>query len=466
MMSFSENVKKIKNSKAVSVIKKILESKFFPFISAAVILFGYYFSLDLLNIYYVAICILLVLLFLDDSTPIIGIFLFMNIILSKEHSPAININGSEYLYQPEVLSQIIAVVALLIVIVLIKIAIAIKNKQFKFSPMFFGLAVLFVALLLNGIFAEGYSYGYFLFGLAVAASFLGIFMYGACTITPNKETYEKIAWAFIAMSLTMIIELVVAYLTTEDLIVDGVIVRGRLTYGWGVYNTMGMLLTMSLPAAFYLAGRYKYGWLFTIYAIIVFIANWFSMSRQAMIGSTIIFVLCTIVLLVKGRNKLINFAVIIAVIAALAIYISVCWDQVSTLFSSILAALDTGSGRTILYEQALENFAKYPIFGIGFCSPETTDYAGELVFPLTYHDTILQFLGSCGAVGLFAYGLHRAQTVISYVKNITVERTFVALTILALLIVSIFDNHLFHFFPTLVYSMLVAVMVNSEKLKD
>jgi O-antigen ligase len=190
------------------------------------------------------------------------------------------------------------------------------------------------------------------------------------------------------------------------------------------------------------------------------------MSRQAMIGSTIIFVLCTIVLLVKGRNKLINFAVIIAVIAALAIYISVCWDQVSTLFSSILAALDTGSGRTILYEQALENFAKYPIFGIGFCSPETTDYAGELVFPLTYHDTILQFLGSCGAVGLFAYGLHRAQTVISYVKNITVERTFVALTILALLIVSIFDNHLFHFFPTLVYSMLVAVMVNSEKLKD
>jgi hypothetical protein len=82
-----------------------------------------------------------------------------------------------------------------------------------------------------------------------------------------------------------------------------------------------------------------------------------------------------------------------------------------------------------------------------------------------YHDTLLQFLGACGAVGLFAYGVHRSQTVISYVKNITVERTYIALTILALLLVSLFDNHLFYIFPTLTYSMIVAVMVNSEKLK-
>jgi hypothetical protein len=291
-------------------------------------------------------------------------------------------------------------------------------------------------------------------------------MYGACTIKPSKETFVKIAWAFVAMSLTMIIELIVAYATTENIIVDGMIDRGKLTYGWGVYNTMGMLLTMSLPAVFYLAGKYKYGWLFTIYAIVVFVANWFSMSRQAMIGSTVMFILCVVVLFVKGKNKAINFALVAAFVIGLTAYLTIWWDDASKLFSSILAALDTGSGRTILYDLALENFAKYPLFGIGFYQPESTIYAGALVYPLTYHDTIFQFLGSCGAVGLFVYGVHRAQTVVSYAKNITIERTFVAFTILALLIVSIFDNHLFHFFPTLVYSMLVAVLVNSEKLKD
>jgi O-antigen ligase len=465
MMNIKESWVKLKSSKPACVLKTVLESKYFPFITMAVILFGYYMGLDLLNFYYIGISMLLMMLLCDDTTPIIGVFLFMNIMVSRQNSPTKTINSSEYIYQPAIFSQIVIICCVLIIGVIVRIAFAVARKQLKITPIFIGLLALTAALLLNGLFAEGYSYTYLVYALCVAATFTVIYMFGACSIKPTQETFIKIAYAFIAMSIAMIIELSVAYATYENIIVDGVINRGRLTYGWGVYNTMGMLLTISLPAPFYLATKYKYGWLFTIYALIEFLACWFCMSRQAMLGSSIIFILCLVYLFVYAKNKVVHISIVSAFGLGLIIYLSVAWNHVSVMFSSILNALSTGSGRTVLYQEALDNFAKYPIFGIGFYLPQVTDYVGSNIMPLMYHDTLLQFLGACGAVGLFAYGVHRSQTVISYVKNITVERTYIALTILALLLVSLFDNHLFYIFPTLTYSMIVAVMVNSEKLK-
>lgn len=58
---------------------------------------------------------------------------------------------------------------------------------------------------------------------------------------------------------------------------------------------------------------------------------------------------------------------------------------------------------------------------------------------------------------------HRGQTVISFVKNINRERIYVAFTGGILLFVSLFDNHMFYLFPTLLYVGLIGLLKASEE---
>ena len=90
-------------------------------------------------------------------------------------------------------------------------------------------------------------------------------------------------------------------------------------------------------------------------------------------------------------------------------------------------------------------------------------YTGALgFFPKMCHNTVLELMAACGIVGLAVYLVHRVQTVISFFKNITMERSFIALTILPILILSLLDVHIFVIFPTLIYSGLLAVLIKSQ----
>ena len=143
---------------------------------------------------------------------------------------------------------------------------------------------------------------------------------------------------------------------------------------------------------------------------------------------------------------------------------AIFFDKIITLFSGILTSLFnengelSGSYRVELFNLALIKYLKFPVFGVGF----STDilYAAEFVglnglIPLMFHNTIAQILSACGTVGITAYIYHRFQTVRCFIKNRTTERTFLALSLLAFVFINLFDNHIFYFFPTMIYSVLV-----------
>jgi O-antigen ligase len=356
-------------------------------------------------------------------------------------------------------------ITIYVLAILFKIALSIKHKTFKVSPLFFGFLAFVCALMLNGAFSEEYKALDFVYGLFLAFLFLGIFVLMCGNIKVTSRTFESIALSFVALTVLLIIELAVKYATTEGIVVNGVINKSAIVFGWGVHNTMGMLFSISIPSILYLAGIYKWGWLFTLYSFVVYIAIFFTMSRQAMVGGSIIFVCSSLMLIIKGKNRIVNSSVFAVAAIAVATLLIVRWDKISDLFANVLHNLTNTSGRTELYATALENFKKYPIFGIGFFINLANDpgWAGLDIIPLMYHNTFMQLLGACGGLGLLTYAIHRTQTVICYIKNITVERTYIAFTILALLIVNLFDNHLFYLLPTILYGCLVAVLKSSEK---
>ena len=463
-----ETLLKIKDSKAVNIIKDVLSWKFFPFVTAVIIVAFYYLNLDMVSIYYIGITGILSVLLLDDLTPLFSNFLFMCIMVSFDHSPSVTAGESDFYLQPEIIVQVALVIVFYAAAIFARIAINAHQGKIRLTPVFWGLVAFAGALVLNGAFSYRYNPMNLVYGLFLAFFFLVIYVLMKDNVTCSEETYEKIAFSFLALSAALILELAVKYLTCDELFINGKINRIELGFGWGMYNTMGMLMLLCAPSIFFLAGKSKYGYLYYLYALILLVSTFLTMSRQAMVGSAIIYLICIIFLLVNGKNKIINLCITVAAAIVGIIVLCVYWDKFEVLLEVLLNNIDSANGRTTLWEEAWNNFKDAPLFGTGFYVELENDpgFPGLKIIPDMYHNTFFQLIGSCGIVGVIAYVVHRAQTIISFIKNPTPERTFIGITVLALLILNLFDNHLFYILPTLIYSALTSVLIKSQNNKS
>lgn len=442
-----------------------LSSRIYPFVTAALALLCYYLGLDIVFIYYLTFTSVAFLLFADDLTPLITNFLFMSVIVSQKNSPSplMNSANTDFYKSPEVLGAIGAALAILLVFYSYRIGVTVTKGSFKITPVFYGLCVLSVAFILNGLFSKGYNPLNLLYGIFLAFFFLGIYALMKDNLSGGKKQFCDLAFSFLAFSAVLVIMLAVKYATTENIIVNGVIEKNALTFGWGIWNTMGMLLTLCIPPIVYLAGRFKHGYLFFIYAVIVTLAAIFSMSRQAIASSVLVFVISAVVLLVYGKNKLAN-GIITGVLSVTVIVVCVVLrEKIFRLFDSVFATLAGGNGRFELWEAAWRNFLSAPLFGTGFfANVNAPNFDGLDIVPEMYHNTFMQLLGACGAAGFIAYVVHRIQTVKTFFLNVNEERTYIAILILGLLVMNLVDNHLFYMLPTLIYSSMIALL---EKTK-
>ncbi len=459
----------LENNKAVLFLRKLFSSKYLPIVSAVVVTSCYYLGWDIVSIWYFCLCAAGILLTCKDVTPIFSVFLLMGTLVSVQHTPSILIpNPSDYFTRPAIITQVIIAITLMVGLVLTRIVESVIYHRFKITPVFFGLSVFVTALLLNGIFSEYYTEMNLVYALFLAVLFLGIFSFANGNIQVNGQTFERIAFAFIALLAVLAIELIVAYATYDNLIVDGVINRGLLSFGWGTYNNFGLYITMCIPAPFYLAARYKHGWAFTVCALANIVLVYFCMSRQAIVMGAILFVVCSIWLIIraKGKARIINAAILGGSAVVTLIVLASMHEKLAAVFATISYSIETGSGRTIIWKDGIDKFLNYPLFGAGFFSRKRWVWGQSGfadILPVMYHNTVVQLFACSGIFGIAAYAVHRVQTFISFLKNITHDRIFIALTIAALLMVSLLDNHIFYLFPTIIYSMLVGVLTLSEK---
>lgn len=456
---------------AVRFLRKIFSWKYLPFVSAAVVLIDFYLGWDVVTIWYFSLLGVGIMLTCRDVTPIFSVFMLMGLMTSDMHTPSISLRlePSDYYTRPYILAQMIVAITLLVGMAVTRIIESIVLKRFKLSPIFFGLCAFIVALLFNGVFAkEYYSIMNVVFALFLAVCFLGIFCFACGNIEVNEHTFERIAITLLALLAVLGIELLVCY-CTKEVIVGGSIDRGAICFGWGSYNNFGVFVTICLPAPFYLAAKYKYGWLYTIVGMLGIVVAVFCMSRQVWLMGGIITLVSIVWLLVrtKGRARMAHGAVLCAAAAVFFFLMAAYGPYVPKLFSSLGGeSLNTGSGRTDLWKEAIDKFLNYPVFGAGFFS-RTRWVWGESGFanilPRMYHNTVIQLLECSGIVGFGAYAFHRCQTVWSLFKNFTHERFFIALVAAGIILTSLLDNHIFYLYPTIIYSLLLGVFALSQK---
>lgn len=456
----------------ISAVLGVINSDIYPFINAAVFTLLYYLSLDIVALYYLALSIIFTMLFCDDLTPFFSQVIFVNFVVSYNNSPSSVSGGSGYYLNPVIYVQIFALIFLCASAIIYRLALSISKRQFKLNGVSVSLIIFACTLLLSGVFSEDYSGIDLFYGVALAFFFCIInFVFNGNAKT-DAVNVRKVCLAFVALSAMLLVQTSIKLATNfNEIVQDGVIQKSGFTFGWGIWNTMSMYLVVSIPPIFYLACREDRGYLYYLYAIVLFVAVFVVSSRQGMLGAVLVFPVCLFMLLKYGKNRVVNVAITLICAGLFFIFVGCFFNSVKTMFSGILSQLFnedgnlSGSFRVELFGVAIENFIKYPIFGVGFKAP--TKYAIEFVglngvIPLMYHNTVAQLLASCGAVGIVAYCYHRFQTVKSLIKNKSLDRAFLALSIAALLLLNLFDNHLFYFFPTMIYSSILHYITDKE----
>lgn len=481
-MGFSEAIKKINIAKIKEVCEKAFSSYIFPFVTAAVTVISTTFGLEPLIIWYICLCGAAISLFCKDVSPAICMFVFMHIVVSVQHSPYprgdLDWIDSTFMTSTAFIVQASIAVLLFAGSCIYRIVDSIIKHRFKITPIFIGICVYVAALLLSGFFSDKYYFMDTVLALGIGAVILVMFVYTSGNVVVNEKTYRRIALIFIALCLALAIQLLVTYLML-DVVVDGEIKRGRIQFGWGTYNQFGMLITICVPAWFYLAAKCKNGFLFLIGVPFNLFVALMSMSRQAILMSAVLIVCCLIwyFITVPKKQKLYGGAVTLAfVVIALITFLITYFvkpELISLIFGDLSAQFITGSGRTIIWENGLKKFLHNPIFGNGFydlteTASNSPGFSGEgqaftEVIPLMCHNTFVQLLYCGGIVGLAAYLFHRVQTVISLFKNPDSGRFFIAFTECGILLTSLLDNHIFYFLPLFIYAPLLAVFAVSEK---
>lgn len=468
---------RIENSKVTQVLRRALSSCFFPLITAVVSVGCYYLGWDIVNIWYLCICGTAIMVCCKDVSPVLCLILFFSLLPSPQHSPRFGSHTSNYLVSPPILAQEIIGVVFFLGTVIFRLVMGIVKGKFKITPIFWGIIALSAAFILNGVFYTQYTAMNLLYGFALSGIIIVFYVFCYCNFGKSEKMFESIAYYFIAVAAAVTLEVGICYLTNLSEAATHSW-RSLLKFGWGTYNQAGLMLTMSIPAWFYLAGKHKHGYFFLLGAVANVGMCFLSQSRQAMLMSLVVLCACCVWILIwdKGRKRIIDLIMMGVVIALIVIVAGIMHEKVLAFLKSALDknSLSTGSGRTILWKEGWQNFLRKPMFGVGFYDPQAVE--GEVGYfvpgdlshsiPRMCHNTVFELLSACGLVGLLVYVFHRVQTVMSFIKNMTAERTLIALTMCVLLLVSLLDNHLFYFITTIQYAILLSLLSATEKEKQ
>lgn len=465
----------LKDNTPLNTVRQIISSRYFPFFTAAFFITCYYLGGDMVMIYYAAIAGIAMLLLLDDLTPLIHIFMFMNVMITPQHSPTQTLSSSEYFSQPAIYWQLIVLVALYVAAIFYRVFF-VQRKSFRPTPIFWGLCVLALAFLMNGAGSSSYSLSGAAYGLFIALLFLVIFVLFSGGVKLCEENYLKIIYGFLAFSLLLVIELAVKYISVFDEFVSymgGTVsynsFKTYINFGWGIWNTMGMLLCLCIPAVFMLAAKSKRGFLWILYATALAVCALMSMGRQAMLGACFAYGVCGIAVLIKSRSRLLNAVTLGAVLLIITVVCVAKREAIAGAIDDMLENIisgDTlsGNGRVILFINAVKNFAANPLFGSGFYMKlNGVDFTNLSFIPEFAHQTFAEILGACGLFGIIAYCVHRIQTVVAFAQKPDVNKFYVAAIIVVMLLLSLIDNHIFHLLPTLLYSSMLVFAVGEEK---
>ena len=401
--------------------------------------------------------------------PIIISLLTYVMQLSVGHAPFYP-TYSDYYYTGWRLSLFIvfvAVTALGAVIFVIRNKIY-KRVSFKGTPILTPAIILAVAFMLNGLFSGKWVIGDLLFGFSNAVVYLVLFVliyHGFSDGERASDIAKYLSFISVLISLVISAELIAHLISADNAFIDGSINKTAMALGWGIWNLVGVSLSVLIPVIFYGMHVNKYPWLYFASATLTYAMAVLTMSRNALLFSTLAYAASVIISCFVGKSKRVFRIISISAVAAAVIMAIIFWDKIYALLGDYFSRGLSDNGRFALWRSAFDNFLKSPVFGGGFNGFNVeTDVFGPLVKQA--HNTVLQFLSATGSVGLICYGYYRYKSIKPLFHRPSLMKTMMALSIAVLLFGSLLDNFIFNIYPMFYYTVALEIIHKADREAD
>lgn len=423
---------------------------------------------------FVVLYAIYVAIFARDLSPLMPLFIFCYITPSASNNPG---TSKESIFYGASGAFLLALVAIGVTVIFIRIG---TDEKMGFARLFtkkrklaLGMLLLGAAYMLSGINSAHYGeymWKNLLFSFIQFASVFLLYFVLSATVRWKKFNVSYLASIGVMMGFIVAFEIVWIYLH-GNIFEDGMIVRSRIFTGWGIYNNLGAIITMSIPFAFYFVSKSRFATPYFIAALALLIAAFMSCSRGTALFAVAVFAVCYVMSLKNAKSRwelrIVSILMIIGAVA-LAVYFK---DELAKIYERVPHIIDRVDGKLTLldnsrfgiYRDGLGAFLDAPIFGQTFYPIDYSVYDFATLdefssfFPPRWHNTVIQILASAGLVGIAAYIAHRASTVVLFVKKRSRINTYIAISILALLGMSLIDCHFFNVGPVLFYSTMLAV---------
>lgn len=408
-----------------------------------------------------AAAVVFVCLFCKDTRGVIAPAVLVVYSMSWKHT-------TQPPYQSDFLNSVPFAVAVgvlgafVVAAMILRVVLFREKEAFSRSKTAAGLLLLCAAFLWNGAFSKEFVTKDIFLGILIALSFGALYFFFGATLKRGEKYGTYFAYVLSLASAVIFLQIVKLLLFGHDapsghipVIEDGSINKDLMIAGWGMSNNVGGMLAMFVPAQLYLAYKLRRGYLFYVLAFVQMGAVCFTLSRSSLlVGGAMLAAGAILLSVVKSPYRkfyrIFNICVLVVGVAGCLLF----YEKIVDLFYTIFERGFSDSNRFKIWKNGLLNFLKDPPFGVGFYAPFYVDVNIEnWFFPDMYHNIFIQILASCGLFGIFAYAFHLSQVLNLFVRKFSAERILYLAVFLMLSGTSLLDNHLFHIFPALVYSV-------------
>lgn len=307
-----------------------------------------------------------------------------------------------------------------------------KRQKFKFSQLkkgelFIGALIAMIGITIAGIGHPDYK---LIYPIAYFGTGFGMFFfYIAFRNTLKKDVSPYLAKVLIYAGVAIILQMIIYYARAEDLI--NAIQYGDLRVGWGMRNTIAVILAMAIFMFYYLGYQKKNFYLYIIGSYIFFIALVFTFSRGNLLISLVLNILLLIYTYIKTPYKKQFFLTIMILTVSTLLFIIFDNSFFKELMDSYIRRGLNSSGRINLWKEAYGKWLEYPIFGVGFFGKfQNASFHGAL---LKVHSTPIQILASSGIVGVIVLAKYYIDRYHFYFKRLF-KHSFVFYSFLALIV--------------------------------
>ena len=444
------------NNKIVVLLNKFLYSYYYLAFIALLTALSCLFGLEMVTYYIYVLCGgILPCLFSKDMTPIFAPLgmAYSSVSLRTKDSTAHKTLFGAQMYHLYIL------LALIVIFVggrLIFDLVSNKERRCYRPRLTIGYIIFGLALMIGGINTSYYSLRDFTFGLVEFLALAGSYFILIYIIDWKNIKKDYYAYLVLFYGLALVIEVFAIRFMN-----GGAPVRT----GWGINNNIAGQLCICLAGPMYLAIKKKWAPIYLISEGFILLAVGLTNSRDGSLMGTLLCIASLIIFYVKADNKkrlqsgIIGSLAITLFLAFTFIYMDTFKVAFAGMFNRREGALSL-NGRQIIWENAYSQFISNPSLGVGWyqCTFGRSDYFSYSFVPGRYHNTFFQLIATMGLFGLFAYAFHRYQTMKMVFKKPTLEKIFVFISILGLLLTSLFDCHFFNLGPGLNYCIALAFL--------